>query len=179
MRRIENWLKYSAQRLIICWSTWSPAGCSGVPVSSSVLQELVLGPGLFSFFISDLENETECTLTIFSDHTKLGEWVIGPMGVLSHRGTSAGWRTAPTEMSRKTTKWTAQSCTLGRNSPMHQYTPWVNWLQSNLAKKYVEVLVGKWKMNSKSPLKEEGLGRKVEKEEVAQANCEVSILGNI
>ena len=73
-RWMENWLKGRAQRVVI-----GGAGSGWTSVTSGVPHGSVLGPALFNFFISDLDEDSERTLGQFADGPELGGGVDTPV----------------------------------------------------------------------------------------------------
>ena len=78
VRWTENWLKGTAQRVVI-----SSSESSSRPVTSDVPQGSILVPVLFNFFMNDLDEELECTLSKFVIDTKLGGMANTPEGCVA------------------------------------------------------------------------------------------------
>jgi len=127
-------------------STWRHA-TSGVPQGS------VLGPALFNFFINDLDEELECTLSKFADDTKLGGVGDKPQGYAAIQRDLDRPESWAERNHMKLNRGKCRVLHLGRYHPMHQYMLRADLLESSSTERYLGVLVdNKWTMSQQCAL---------------------------
>ncbi|GAB0177933.1 mitochondrial enolase superfamily member 1 [Grus japonensis] len=87
---------------------------------------------------SDLDTETEYTLSKFADDTKLGGVTDTPDGCVTIQRDLC-----KLDNLMKFNKGKSQVLNLVRNNPRHQYTPEAKWLERSSARKALELLLDK------------------------------------
>jgi len=136
VRWIENSLNGRALRVVI-----SGAESSWRPVASGDPQWSILGPVLFNFFINNLDEELECTLSKFADDTTLGAVVDTLAGCAAiHRDLDRLESWAVRNLMRFN-KGKCRVLHLERNNPRHQYSLGAALLECSSVERDLGVLV--------------------------------------